>query len=86
LLDIRYANGTLLAPAQDPNIPDFKPLALYRTEIAKNGAPEGVMKDTPAIVAGRFGQGRVLCSSPHPEYTDGLESFVHRAVRWAAGR
>lgn len=86
LLDIRYANGPLLAPAQDPNIPDFKPLALYRTEIAENGAPEGVMKDTPAIVVGRFGQGRVLCSSPHPEYTDGLESFVHRAVRWAAGR
>ncbi len=86
LIDIRYANGPLLAPAQDPNIPDFKALALYRTEIAKNGALEGVMKDTPAIVAGRFGQGRVLCSSPHPEYTDGLESFVHRAVRWAAGR
>lgn len=86
LLDIRYANGPLLAPAQDPNIPDFKSLALYRTEINKNDAPEGVMKDTPAIVAGHFGQGRVLCSSPHPEYTDGLESFVRRAVRWAAGR
>lgn len=86
LLDIRYANGPLLAPAQDPNIPDFKSLAFYRTEINKNDAPEGVMKDTPAIVAGQFGQGRVLCSSPHPEYTDGLESFVHRAVRWAAGR
>jgi len=86
LLDIRYANGPLLAPAQDANIPDFEALAIYRSEIAKNGAPEGVMKDTPAIVIGRFGQGRVFCSSPHPEYTDGLESFVHRAVRWTAGR
>lgn len=86
LVDIRYANGPLLAPAEDPNIPDFKQLAIYRTEIATNGAPEGVMKGTPAIVAGRFGQGRVFCSSPHPEYTDGLESFVRRAVHWAAGR
>lgn len=86
LIDIYFANGPLLAPAEDPNIPDFEPLALYRTEINKNDAPEGVMKDTPAIVAGRFGKGRVFCSSPHPEYTDGLEKFVHKAIRWTAGR
>jgi glutamine amidotransferase-like uncharacterized protein len=86
LVDIRYANGPILADAHDPNIPDFKSLAIYRTEIAENGAPEGVMKGTPAIVAGRFGQGRVFSSSPHPEYTNGLETFVHCAVRWAAGR
>ncbi len=86
LIDIRYANGPLLAPDEDPNIPDFRVLAHFRTEINKNDAPEGVMKDTPAIIAGRFGKGRVFCSSPHPEYTDGLEPLVHKAVRWAAGR
>ncbi len=86
MIDIRYANGPLLAPDEDPNIPDFRVLAHFRTEINKNDAPEGVMKDTPAIIAGRFGKGRVFCSSPHPEYTEGLEPLVHKAVRWAAGR
>jgi len=85
-IDIRYANGPLLAPAGRPDIPDFTPLALFRGEIAENGAPKGVMINTPAIVAGRWGRGRVLVSSPHLEYSKGLESFVERAVRWAAGR
>jgi len=86
LIDIRYANGPLLARAEDPNIPDFEALAIYHTEIAMNGAPQGVMKGTPAIITGRFGQGRVFCSSPHPEYTDGLDLFVYQAIRWAAGQ
>ncbi|MBN2269434.1 MAG: hypothetical protein JXN61_02405, partial [Sedimentisphaerales bacterium] len=86
LIDIHYANGPLLAPDEDPNIPDFETLARFRTEINKNGAPEGVMKDTPAMIAGRFGRGRVFCSSPHPEYTDGLEHLIDKAIRWAAGR
>jgi len=86
LIDIRYANGPILAPAQDANIPDFKALAHFRTEINKNNAPEGVMKDTPAIISGRFGKGRVFCSSPHPESTEGLEPLVRQAIRWAAGR
>lgn len=86
MFEIRNANGPLLAPDDDPNIPDFRVLAHFRTEINKNDAPKGVMKDTPAIIAGRFGKGRVFCSSPHPEYTDGLEPIVHKAVRWAAGR
>jgi len=85
LIDIRYANGPLLAPDEDPDIVDFQSLAHFRTEINKNDAPEGVMKDTPAIIAGRFGKGRVFCSSPHPEYTDGLEPLIHKAIRWAAG-
>ncbi len=86
LVDIRYANGPILQAADDARIPDFKPWAIYRTEINKNDAPPGLMKDTPAIIAGQFGAGRVFCSSPHPEYTDGLESFVVNAIRWAAAK
>lgn len=86
LIDIHYANGPLLAPDEDPNIPDFQTLARFRTEINKNNAPLGVMKDTPAMITGRFGRGKVFCSSPHPEYTDGLEPIIHKAVRWLADR
>lgn len=85
-IPIHYANGPLLAPAGLNDLPDFESLALFRTEIAQNGAPKGVMLDTPAIVSGTCGKGRVLCFSPHPEATDGLEAFVERAVEWAARR
>jgi len=85
LLTILYYQGPLLAPADDPNVPDYDVLATFETEIAKNKAPEGVMKGTTAIAAGRFGRGRVVCFSPHPEKTEGLNGFVHWAIRWAAG-
>lgn len=83
---IYYHQGPLLAPAHDPDVPDYEELARFETEIARNGAPEGVMRGTTAIAAGQFGKGRVFCFSPHPERTDGLHELVHRAVVWAAGR
>lgn len=85
-LTIRYANGPIYTSANSPLIPDFEALAFFRTEIAENGSPVGAMVDSPAMVAGAFGKGRVLCSSPHPEQTAGMESFIARAVTWAAGR
>lgn len=84
VVTIRYAQGPLLAPAGKDDIPDYEELATFETEIAKNGAPEGVMRGTTAIARGTFGRGRVVCFSPHPEKTDGLESLVESAVRWAA--
>jgi hypothetical protein len=86
LIEIRYANGPLLTPARRSTLPDFETLAVYRSEVVGNGADKGVMKNTPAVAAGRFGEGRVVCFGSHPEYTPGLEPFVHRAVRFAAGR
>ncbi len=85
-LDVRYANGPIYKTANSPAIPDFEPLAHFRTEFAENDSPVGAMVNTPAMVAGTFGKGRVLCSSPHPEQTAGMESFVAKAVRWVAGR
>lgn len=83
--EVLYANGPILAPAGSDLIPDYQPLAYFRSEVAKNGTPPGIMRDSPAIVAGRCGQGRVICFSPHPEQSDGLEPLVISAIRWAAG-
>ena len=80
-LSIHYAQGPLLAPADRADIEDYETLATFETEIAKNGAPEGVMKGTTAIAKGRFGSGLVLCFSPHPELTNGLENMVGFAIR-----
>jgi hypothetical protein len=80
--DILYVNGPILMPADVDALPDYVPLALFRTEVAENGTPVGAMTDSPAIVAGPCGSGRVLCFSPHPEQTEGLEGFLTRAVGW----
>lgn len=84
--EIYYGQGPLLAPKNDPAVPDYEELAVYQTEIAKNGAPKGVMPGTTAIARGHYGAGRVFCFSPHPEKTPALYPLVHRAIRWSAGR
>jgi len=81
-----YGQGPLLAPGSSTDVPAYQVLATYNSEMAKKGAPTGVMIGTTAIAAGNYGKGRVLCFSPHPEKTKGLEDYVRRAVRWAAGK
>ncbi|MCB1209434.1 MAG: hypothetical protein KDK97_08915 [Verrucomicrobiales bacterium] len=85
LLPVRYANGPVFQAANKDEIGDFQPLAIFRTELAENGSPVGAMTGSAAMVAGNYGKGRVLCSSPHPEQTQGMEAFIERAVRWVGG-
>lgn len=85
-LEVRYANGPIVKPAGDAAVPDLEPLAYFRSEVAENDTPKGVMVNSPAIVAGQFGKGRVICSSPHPEQTPGLEGFAEAAVHWVTGK
>lgn len=82
---IHYENGPLLAPGGDPDLQDYEPLATFAGEIAGNGASRGVMPGTTAIAAGRYGAGRVLCFSPHPEKSDATRNVLRRGVAWAAG-
>jgi glutamine amidotransferase-like uncharacterized protein len=85
-VEVRYHNGPILMPNASDLLSDYRPLAHFRTEVAENGTPKGVMVGSPAIVAGACGRGRVLCISPHPEQSAGLEDLVPRAVRWLAGK
>ena len=81
---VYYGQGPLLVPGDDPDLPAYEVLAKYRTEIVANGAIEGVMRDTHAIVRSSFGEGRVVCFSPHPERAGGPYQMIIRGVRWAA--
>jgi glutamine amidotransferase-like uncharacterized protein len=81
---IHFENGPLLGPGKKDDIEDYEPLATFETEMRKNDAPPGIMKGTTAIARGKFGKGRVVCFSPHPEKTPGREAFLQSAVRWAA--
>jgi putative intracellular protease/amidase len=82
LLSVRYANGPIIKAAQNETLPDFKPLALFRTELAENDSPKGVMINSPASAAADCGKGRVIIFSPHPEQSEGLEDLVVHAVEW----
>jgi hypothetical protein len=81
---IYYHQGPLLAPANNPDVPDYQELAKFETEIAKNGASPGVMTGCTAIALGPFKDGRVFCFSPHPEHDESTESLLLKAVEWAA--
>jgi putative intracellular protease/amidase len=83
LLDVRYHNGPVITRANIGTLPDYEVLAYFRTEVAKNNTPAGVMVDSPAIAVARYGKGRVVFISPHPEQTRGVEDLVLRAGQWA---
>jgi putative intracellular protease/amidase len=85
LVTALYAQGPLLAPAEKPELPPFQTLGTFETEIAEKGAPAGVMKGTTAFASGIFGEGHVICLSPHPERSAGLDGVIRRAVGWAGG-
>jgi hypothetical protein len=83
---IRYANGPIIKPLGRSELPPYRVAAVFRTEIAENGTPQGAMVDSPAVVYSTFGRGRVLTISPHSEDTPGLENFLPRALVWLAER
>jgi len=83
---IRYANGPIIQPLGRADLPSYRVAARFRSEVANNGTPVGVMVNSPAAVYAPFGKGRVLTISPHSEDTPGLENFVPRALAWLAER
>lgn len=86
LVTVYYGQGPLLGPAGRDDLPTYETLAVFETEIAKKGAPSGVMKGTTAAAAAPYEQGRVFCFSPHPEKSAELKGFIVRAARWTAGQ
>ena len=86
LAEVYYGQGPLLAPGDHPELPAYESLATYRTEIARNGAPKGVMIGADAIARAPFGLGRVFLVSPHPEKKHGLHHLIINGVGWVGGR
>lgn len=85
-IEVYYGQGPLLVPDDRPHLPPFESLATYQSEIAEKGAPSGVMVGTTAIARAPYGEGRVICFSPHCEVTGGPRHMVVEAVRWASRR
>ena len=83
---IRYNNGPIIQPLVRADLPPYQVAAYFRTELAKNGTPVGVMVNSPAAVYAPFGQGRVFTLSPHSEDTPGLENVIPRALAWLGAK
>jgi putative intracellular protease/amidase len=83
-IDLEYSGGPILWPAGVGDLPECVALAIYRTEIYEHESQAGLMLDTPAIVAGQFGEGCLILFSPHPEASTGFESLVVQAIRAVA--
>ncbi len=84
---VRYANGPIIAPKKLDSLEDYEVLAWFRSEVVLWKAQKGTMINTPAIVSGSFGRGRVISISPHPERTPSFHPIITRSIRWvtAAG-
>ena len=83
-VNVYYGQGPLLVPDNDPDLPGYEVLARYESEVAEKGAQPGAMAGTHAIIRSVFGQGRVICFSPHPEKLNGPNGLMMHGVRWAA--
>ncbi|RYX81940.1 biofilm PGA synthesis protein PgaB [bacterium] len=83
---VRYHNGPVIQPDNKPDLPPYKVEAWFRTEAVREGNKQGLMVDTPAVVSGIYGKGRVLTISPHPEDSRGLENFVPHAMVWLSDK
>lgn len=79
-----YSGGPILLPHDAKSLPPFESLAVFETETCSYDFQRGTMIRTPAIVTARFGSGRVIVFSPHPEMTEDLDSLLTAAVLSAA--
>jgi len=84
IFEVRYQNGPIMSPMVVEGLSNFRSLAYFRSEVSKYKPQEGTMINTPAVIVGEYGKGRVLCISPHPESADSLNQLVQNAVRWTA--
>ena len=82
---LHYANGPVLVPDPDCGLEPYEVLAYFREETAQNDTPVGLQKDTAAITISRYGKGRVVLFSGHPE-SSGLGRWLRTAARYAAGK
>ena len=78
---IDYINGPIFIDAGRLDLPPFLTLATYQSDIYQYYFQQGTMPNTPAIVAGQFGNGSVILFSSHPELTQGMESLIVDAIR-----
>jgi glutamine amidotransferase-like uncharacterized protein len=80
---VHYNQGPLLVPDDESDLPGYEVLATFETGVGEKGAQKESMTGTHAIIRSIYGQGRVICFSPHPEVSGGPNGLIAAGVRWA---
>lgn len=85
---VRYHGGPVLVPFKDIPDADIRTVATYACEgVFAYNAEKGLsMAGTPAVVAGTFGKGRIVCTSPHPESYTHTQDIIRGGLRYLTGR
>ncbi len=84
LMDTVFLAGPVLLPAGRADLPRCLCLGFYRTEVWLHKLHLGTMIDTPNILASRYGKGRVIIFSAHPEEHSETAPTLVRAVQSTA--
>jgi len=84
-INLEYYSGPILIPGS-LLLPQYKNLAVFKTDIHKNGAKAGDMKGKTAILEAEYKKGKILLFSPHPELTKGKEKLLTNAMLYVSGK
>jgi putative intracellular protease/amidase len=76
-----YTGGPIVLPANEYPLQDYICLGYFRSEVWRYAFQKGTMVHSPAIVAARFGQGRIILFSTHPDTPKGPSLWLTRSIR-----
>lgn len=82
--ELHYANGPLFSRADVEGLAPFVTLATFDADVhsERHGTRSGEMPGAPAVIAARYGRGRILLFSPNPTLEPAQPELLVRAVRW----
>jgi hypothetical protein len=68
---VRYSGGPLVFPLKSAaKGGKGKTLGIFKTAVARKAEFEKVFFDSPAVIYGTYGKGKIIATSFHPEYWD----------------
>ena len=80
LIETAFRLSPVLLPNQQSDLPRCVSLGDYRSEVWLHSLHIGTMVNTPSILAARYGKGRVIIFSSHPEGREETGPMLVRAV------
>lgn len=80
---LHYANGPLMSPTPIPSLAPPTVIARYGTDYAlpEHDTHDGEMIGAPAVLAARYGTGRIVLFSPNPNLAPAHDELLVRAIR-----
>ena len=85
---LRYHGGPVLLASKPIPGADIHAIANFACDGVFAGDPlkKPVMARTPAIIAGTFGKGRIVATSPHPESFLHTQDMIRGGLKYITGR